>query len=297
MNTPIARQFRVDSQHILDRIFPCLLPIQWVARPDASLERGVQNTQGATHGFATGFRAVYKGIHYWITAGHVLKPLQEAFKAGKIVKARFCDGLDDGGIVLDLNSNIVLAIDDEASGIDVGIIILTEHWLRLLDRGASKSVEVSEQSDGLQYDIYALAGFPGFAQSRQKYRSHNDWLMQIEAGTPLWPMERLRRRPKGFNKTTSARMYFRLLVKSTVLDGKTLPISSVVEMSGGPVFGFRRLKDGWEFELVGVQSAEKSTGGSLHLAACPIARELIWLAERVHEQAAARRDHPSAPVE
>jgi hypothetical protein len=110
-----------------------------------------------------------EGVLYFLTAGHVLKSLQELRDNKEVVieNAALADvfgyrRVSDTPIPFDLKNAHLSFIDDEEAGLDFGVVPIGPHHARLLAR--NRMVALSEQNWNSQHNVefegYAMLGFP-----------------------------------------------------------------------------------------------------------------------------------------
>ncbi len=186
--------------------------------------------------FATcsGTLIIVEGILYFLTAGHVLKGLSELRASSDVIieGAALADifgyrRISDTPIPFDLKNSKLWFIDDEALGLDFGVIPIGPHYVRLLLKNGM--VALSEQNWKTQhranFEAFAMLGFPA---ERVSERISDISTVKIEA--TLIPVQRLVSLQDD-RKTEYPRFV------GQVSSG--VPLKSLEGMSGGIILGFQ----------------------------------------------------------
>jgi hypothetical protein len=173
------------------------------------------------------------GCTFLLTAGHILRELQEAIKSDEI-ELRETVLADTFGtnrtcdlpIPFDLKSADLFFIDDD-EGLDFGLILMRPYYLRLLNANGIVAIrEINwKHQHTIKYDMYLMMGFP--AEFTSEYI---DVRGQAQVGVTMFGVRRLDEPPLDLPAKRSPRFVGELLPQ--------FPLSSVKGMSGGPILGF-----------------------------------------------------------
>lgn len=215
-----------------------------------------------------GVFAHLQGHHVFLTAGHSLQGLSEAIDAGAIVvdTVVLFDGfgpsaMTPAAIPFDLHGSVQLYVDDEAAGIDFGMVRLSPYYVRLLGaQGVQSLTERNFASPDDEFWQYFMLGLPDervFIENLQ-VRMELALIPVIAVATPVGHETRLSR----FTGTISSER----------------PFASIVGMSGGPVFGVKRGAP-CEYKLIGIQS--RWFEPTDHIFATPVALVEALIAQHV----------------
>jgi hypothetical protein len=182
----------------------------------------------------SGTLIIIEGMVCFLTAGHVLKTLDElrVSQNVEITSAVLADtfGLHricDHPIPFDLTNARLFYIDDSDEGLDFGVIALEPYYVRLLAKNDVIALEEKNciHQSTVSFDGYAMLGLPEeFGQERVTEAGEG-----IVSPT-IFRVHRLESPPEGTRPTRYPRFVGRL--------DRELPIKSVTGMSGGPIFGF-----------------------------------------------------------
>jgi hypothetical protein len=219
----------------------------------------------------TAFVLEVRGIWFLVTAGHALKEIHAALSHGYDLS--HCRLLDFVGpqasfeqeVPFEYNAADAAVIDVE--GMDYGVIPLHPIHTRQLQANHVKSLdEGAWHSVPEKLDTYRLLGIPAervrFSEGR------------VTIGTVLTQVNAIADDDHYQFEGVTAPMFY-----GTVTLGE---LESIVGTSGGPVFGFRRTSAGYDYWLIGVQSAwEKS---SRTIAAAPVLILASAIAKAMEEE-------------
>jgi hypothetical protein len=189
----------------------------------------------------TGFVVSLNDEWLFVTAGHVLKGLEEAIRA-KHVKILHCCLADHYGeeakhpvpIPFNIEYANKVYIDDDALGVDVALIILDEVSRRLLETNNIRPIpqENCELWETIEFDYYAVLGFPEELFDRRRW--HTAAGATVIGGVRPLLMFGTRVDAAPRYKPAASYPWFALELKDK---GE---IKSIVGMSGGPILGFHR---------------------------------------------------------
>lgn len=232
---------------------------------------------------ATGFLIRVKNSVLWITAGHVLRQIEEdPPKVGRrIIKFALADGLHPSAI----NNDPVpfrfadlprFRIENEEYGLDYAAIPIPRHEWRLLRANGTEAIPYRLWgAPNHRFDLLCLAGVPVSHRSVELSRRPSGGNFAFSLGCPLLPLLPMDEPPYCLRKG-SPRVYGRILGLGQSDDASIPPLTDINGLSGGPVFGIRLQGDVMSWRLLGVQS--EWAPESQVIAACPIrpfAREVV----------------------
>jgi hypothetical protein len=177
-----------------------------------------------------------RGTCSFLTAGHALKDLTASLESGDIVVESAVladtfgpDAISEKPIPFDLLNEPRFFIDDTEEGLDFGLIALRPYYVALLAKHGIKALfeENWIAQHRVKFDAYAMLGLP---EEFVSYEKDGTEIVGKVSPTMIW-VKAIDIPPEGTKRT----IYPRFIGK---LD-ENLPLSSVVGMSGGPIFGFR----------------------------------------------------------
>lgn len=207
----------------------------------------------------SGTLAIIRDQLHFLTAGHVLRNLQDAMasSAVEIEQAVLVDTFGSGRISnlpipFDLKSASKFFIDED--GLDFGVIALSSYYGRLLAANGSVALDANNWLRQPQiFEGYALLGLPAELTS-ERLSGYGDATMY----PTMLGFRRL-------DSQDSGSKYPRFV--GQLDDG--LSIGSVEGMSGGPILGFRRDDQGRRrYWIIALQSAWKP--GTRIIYGCPL---------------------------
>jgi hypothetical protein len=218
-----------------------------------------------------------EGTLYFLTAGHVLRELNELRQHPKVVieGASLADvfgyeRISNTPIPFDLRDAQLLFIDDDELGLDFGVIPIGPHHARLLAK--NKVVAFSEENwikqRDLKFDGYAMLCFPAervsgrvSAASTVRIEPTVFGVRRVSAGS-------------GSQKTKYPRFV------GQVADG--LSLRSLAGMSGGPILGFRT-EPRLTYWMVAIQSSWNAKTRTVYGCDFPMLASLMtyWARDNV----------------
>lgn len=197
---------------------------------------------------------------YVVTAGHILRDLDERLSAGrKIVRSNLMDGMASGSVFppipFILGRTEEWYVYDKDQGVDYALIPLREFFVRqLLAAGVTALEETSVGSLDLDADEYYLLGFPQEAVRTTSYRFGDTIHVTTDLGTPLLPVERVAA-PPDYMKKSCPRFYGKVPNGSFDMENMNGAPQSIVGMSGGPIFAVKRTSPtSGQYWILAVQS-------------------------------------------
>ena len=196
-----------------------------------------------------------RGVYYFLTAGHILKNLEEALRSenvlihGSVLADTFGPGAASSyPIPIDLLNEPKFYIDDEEEGLDFGIIMLRPYYIELLKKNGIVAIHEEnwvKQGD-LDFHGYAMLGFPReFVSTIQEKSKKNLQTVGVVSPTMIF-FKKPSTPPENIKKTKYQRFIGEIR--------QDIPIDSIEGMSGGPIFGFN-LNSPSRYWVVAIQSA------------------------------------------
>jgi hypothetical protein len=241
MSTDRLRDFeRFMSRHLV------ALTGQYISfNPDGSeLHRGVV----AFSGFVIEFFDKW----FWVTAGHCLKDLEKEIEAGhlKVWNYSFADhfGLNAPHrevVPITYDAECRFFIDQPSQALDFGLIQLSDLHRKAMEKNGIVAVtrENWKNQPALDFEHYTMLGFP--SHLKQEIH-HSDGHVDGFIEPVMIPLDRLR--PEEMDEVPEAAWFI-----GKIPDEVKIP--SIVGMSGGPIYGFRKQPDGqWTYHIVALQS-------------------------------------------
>ena len=183
--------------------------------------------------FRSGFVAEIGGRWWWVTAGHVIKAIDEAVAANVVEGFRLLDQFDGphkvGEIPFDYAGARKFYQDDEARGIDFGMIELAPHYMALLKANGitAASRETWNMVRFGQYESpFWMYGFPTDGQPVQ---INGPGFVSAKPVPGVIAVHRPAKKSKDVVKAQYMRLRGVVSDDAGEIDG----------MSGGPIFGMR----------------------------------------------------------
>lgn len=181
-----------------------------------------------------------RGFCSFLTAGHALKDLHAHLERGEIIidSAVLADtfganAISEKPIPFDLQNEPRFFIDDKKEGLDFGLIALRPHYVGLLAKHGIIALfeENWINQHRVQFDAYTMLGLPEeFITCEQGSPGAGSGVVGKVSPTMIG-VKAIDYVPEGAKPTTYPRFIGQL--------HENLPLSSIVGMSGGPIFGFR----------------------------------------------------------
>lgn len=181
-----------------------------------------------------------QGFCSFLTAGHALKDLNTHLERGDVLIDSAVladtfgpDTISEKPIPFDLSNEPMFFIYDKEEGLDFGLIALRPYYVRLLAKHKIKALfeENWINQHRVKFDGYTMLGLPEeFITSEQGGPGDDSGTVGKVAPTMIGvkPIDCI---PEGIKPTKYPRFVGQL--------HQNLPLSSIVGMSGGPIFGFR----------------------------------------------------------
>jgi hypothetical protein len=214
----------------------------------------------------------------FLTAGHALKNLNEHLERGDILvdssvlTDTFGPGaISDKPIPFDITNEPLFFIDDE-DGLDFGLIALKPYYMKLLAKNGIIALfeENWINQHNVKYDSYTMLGLPEELVSiEQGILSGESTLIAMASPTMI-----------GVKKLDSAPDTIKITRYSQFIGqiDKNLPLSSIVGMSGGPIFGFRHGPP-MTYWVIAIQSSWLKSKGIIFGCSLPVLAGLLteWI--------------------
>ena len=242
-----------ESDRLIGFMFRHFLSLGWHVQPVDS--KG--NATGPSTGICTsGCLFEYRGLYSILTAGHVLKYVEKEFlKSGKYVVHGCClidtfgnDVISKHPIPFVYEDAATFFIDNEADGLDFGLVTLSEYYLKLLDKNGVVAVREENWRNQLKakIDWYAMMGLPScYTKVTNQIidgRSYTDYGVSLT----MFRINRLDKAPEDSTVTSYERFVGQI-------DDRT-PIKDIDGMSGGPIVGFGKSDGKDAYWIVAIQS-------------------------------------------
>lgn len=240
------------SNAFLDQFCKHTVCLHWL---DVAREGG-----DAQNCYVSAFLLSVRNEWFLVTAGHVLRAIDERLEAGRrIVRSNLMDGTASGfafpPITFILGRTEQWYVYDEDQGIDYALVPLREFFVRqLMAAGVTAVDESSVGSLDVDAGEYYLLGFPQEAVRTTSNRVGDTIHVTTDLGTPLLPIERIKAPPPHMARSWP-RFYANVPRCGTSnRRAKGVP-DSIVGMSGGPIFALRRTSStSAQYWLIAVQS-------------------------------------------
>lgn len=215
------------------------------------------------------------GAIHWLTAGHVITEIEEALRDDRveIVSAVLADTFGscacEHPIPFDLESAHFFHIDDDAQGLDFGVMALPPYYVRLLAANGVVALQEANwiHQERVKFDGYAMLGLPEEFTAKRLSASGNATVLPT-----MFRVRRLDSLPDGKPPTRYPQFVGQL--------DRDLGIASVKGMSGGPIFGFS-LESPIRYWVVALQSSWNPTKRIVYGCSLPVLASLMtsWMTE------------------
>lgn len=219
----------------------------------------------------SGFVVDVSGEWFFVTAGHIIRSISEAFKAGSLFDIWRLDdqtaGNDFNGMAVpyDFDFESWLIIRDETNGLDYAAAHLDNFYRSQLEAGGVIAINKNSWSDHVtEYDHWVLVGVPSESISYDE--------VAISARLVVTPLI-------AANEPNVARDKAQNQFYAKPTDGFETYFRDADGLSGGPVFLLKKVQDEWIYSVIGVQSAWYSSTKTL--AICPFSSFGFALEEMV----------------
>jgi hypothetical protein len=217
----------------------------------------------------SGTLIIIDNVLYFLTAGHVLKALDElrACDQVEIDNARLIDTLGSERISkipipFDLHSARMFYIDE--GGLDFGIIVLDSHYVGLLSK--NRVTALSEKNwiyqNDIEFDFHAMLGFPSEYTSERLSESGHGTLSAVMLGVKKLDMPPIDHVPNRYPQFVGQL-------------NSELPIPNIEGMSGGPIFGFAFKSGSLRYWVVALQSSWYSQERIIYGCPLPLLGSLL----------------------
>jgi len=241
----------------------------------------------------TAFVISVRDVWFLVTAGHVLRDVEERLKTGRqIVKSRLIDGFGTDETL----PPIVFAFEDMpkwhvfSDGLDYALIALRPLDVENLIAGGVEPLSEGSWTDmPEELDAYYLLGFPKQATDTTVDSRPDGGMVNVSTGTPLLPLRPITDPPEEM-KLDAERFHAEVMLPAGSGDGADVCLTDISGMSGGPVFAIAHDgKKTLRYWVVAVQSSWLES--SRILAACPIKPLVDDLVRCIDQQQMELEDH------
>jgi hypothetical protein len=210
---------------------------------------------------SSGFVIEVEGFWFYVTAGHILRNIEEATAAGSNFDVwRFGDQAARGpfketGIPFDFVPENWIVIRDEDVGLDYAAMHLRDLYREALVRGEVAPLSKDTWGDHVtEYDQWVLVGVP-------METVVHDGESRITARLIGIAVTEEKDVPDGAGEKVQNQFYARLM------EGSEAIIKNVEGMSGGPLLATKRKDGRISYKVIGIQSAWYPS--TRVIAACP----------------------------
>lgn len=220
----------------------------------------------------SGFLADIGKVWFYVTAGHILRDIQLALKAGATFDVWRLGDQTAGNrfyntaipFAFDIDRWVV--VEKEEIGLDYAAVPLEPMYCRLLQAGGAIPIDKIAWGDYVtEHDQWALVGVPSETVSY-------DGETVISAKVIVAPIEPVDQ-PAGARLKAKNQFYGQLQDDSLAI------LNDVDGMSGSPIFALKKIDETWKYLVIGVQSAWYPR--SRVIAACPFSSFAATLEELV----------------
>ena len=223
------------------------------------------------------------GQWFLVTAGHVIQRLEALQEHYDQVDYQLFDGWNPSSgelttpVPFNLNEARKFKVDED-NGLDLGCLEIPQFIRRSLEKHGIKALsEIHWKHDPRLCERYFLLGLPTeFLDFRGKERV----IEYMRLGATLIPADPVPE-PQTMKKEYE-RICGKVADQLEDRDGRTL--ADIDGMSGGPIFGIRKVREGYAYSLVGIQSAWMK--GLRVIAGTPALRLGLALEEQIRGELA-----------
>jgi hypothetical protein len=196
----------------------------------------------------SGFVVEVANRWFYITAGHILRDIQEAIKAGSFFDIWRLGDQTAGNhfgaaaIPYSFEPNHWIVLENEESGLDYAAVELSDIYRRQLKAGGVIPLaSTSWDTHFSEHEYWALFGVP----SESVLYDGETRISARVVMTPLIPAEA----PPNTSQKVQNKFYAKLA------DGSEQYMKDIDGMSGGPVFSIKKINGSWAYSVIGVQSS------------------------------------------
>jgi hypothetical protein len=209
----------------------------------------------------SGFFMAVKGEWFYMTAGHILRDIRIALKAGSTFDVwRFGDQtagnrFHDTAIPYAFDIEQWCVLENSFVGLDYATVHIGGLYRKQLEAGGVTALDRNAWGHHLsEHDHWVLAGIP-------KETVSYDGKTIISAKFVMAPLTSTD--PPSLAEGSENKFY------ASLADDSERVVSDIVGMSGGPVFMLRLVEGNWKYKVIGLQSAWYPS--SRVVAVCPFA--------------------------
>ena len=220
----------------------------------------------------SGTLIILQDVVCFLTAGHILKEIEEArsseeveIEAASLVDTLGAKPVSDVPIPFDLKNAHLIYVDDDAAGLDFGVIPLRPHYVHLLAKNGV--VALAEENwikqHTINYDVYWMLGFPEELTSERISPPRDTSVQAIMFGVKKLDAAPDRRSPTEYPQFVGQ------------LD-PALSLNSIKGMSGGPIFGFKLMPNGQlRYWIVALQTSWERETRTVYGCSVPVLASLL----------------------
>lgn len=214
------------------------------------------HVRGARSWFRAGFLMVIRRNWYWVTAGHIIREVEDALSQKQIEERDFwlVDGFGDGAfsghsIPFDYAGAYKYYRFEEQQGLDFGLVEITPYYRSLLKANGIRTVYKKDWKNQhrLQFDIHFMFGVPEDAIQNAICSRSNGYVVR---GKPIPTAVYIEQVDKV--KSEHLRAHPRFV--GQIPKRHRASVKDLVGMSGGPIFGYTD-EDPDRCYIVAVQSS------------------------------------------
>ena len=226
-----------------------------------------------------------RGIYYFLTAGHILKDLENLLskKMALIYSSVLADtfGINSTSpqpIPFDFLNEPKFFIDNDDEGLDFGLIMLRKYYIELLDKNGIIAIHEENwiKQNSVDFHSYAMLGLPyEFITEIQRASDQNMQTLGTVSPTLIF-IQKSTNSIENLKKTKYPRFIGQM--------PNDMPLRSIIGMSGGPIFGFNH-DTPMRYWIVAIQSAWLKTRKIIFGCPIPVLANLLtkWTDEVLKE--------------
>ena len=204
----------------------------------------------------SGFVMAVRGVWCLVTAGHCIENLEKPLRAKKIriTGSYLADYFGSAPKVeepmpFDYDGAHAFGVNDDSAGLDFALIPLREFYKMSLQANGIRAISEENwvSQDPSACDFFALAGLPDcLVQNPDKFVPHGDRMAVAVSPAMAWV------NPVSLPPADMPTATFPWFIGKV---GSAADLPSIVGMSGGPIFGFKKGEGGQlQYWVVAVQS-------------------------------------------
>ncbi len=216
------------------------------------------------HELFTGFLLSYEGLHFWLTAGHVVSTMREmcASESIEVLESHWIDHApNEMKCPFRADFRHLVGSFCDTDGLDFGIVLLTRHDARLMNENPNIEFLTPEVWRGHEIadpEGFYVMGFPREWLHINATSATDDHSYTVKSEVACLPADRIEDRGKNANTgildfwERNECFYGQLL---SFADRFEHPVDNIEGMSGGPIFSVERTEESRiRYRLFGIQS-------------------------------------------